>query len=59
MNFNKYDIVHVKDKGNKKIGVILEKYEDQELSVSPDKTIYKVFLDNKITTYLNYHFSKI
>jgi hypothetical protein len=59
VNFNKYDIVHVKDKGNKKIGVILEKHEDQKLLVCTDKTIYKVLVDNKITTYLNYHFSKV
>ncbi len=59
MNFNKGDLLYVKSRGIKKIGVVLDKYEDPSLTVYADKIIYRVIVDNKITTYLNYHLSKI
>ena len=59
MNFNKGDLLYVKSRGIKKIGVIVDKYKDPTLKVYADKIIYSVIVDNKITTYLNYHLSKI
>tara|TARA_Y100000592_G_C5429556_1_gene297582 strand:+ start:1031 stop:1213 length:183 start_codon:yes stop_codon:yes gene_type:complete len=59
MNFNKGDLLYVKNKGIKKIGIVLDKYKDPTLKVYADKIIYRVIVDNKITTYLNYHLSKI
>ena len=59
MNFNKGDLLYVKDRGIKKIGVVLDKYKDPTLTVYSDKIIYRIIVNNKITTYLNYHLSKI
>ena len=59
MNFNKGDLLYVKDRGIKKIGVVLDKYKDPTLTVYSDKVIYRIIVNNKITTYLNYHLSKI
>ena len=59
MNFNKGDLLYVKDKNTKKIGVIVDKYKDPSLIICPDKVVYTVIVENKVTTYLNYHLSKI